>query len=393
MSTLADTAMINLSPIDWAILAVYLLFVLGIGFYLKRFARSSEDFFLAGRKNSCWVAGVAFMSANMGEMEVIGYMGTTMQYGIHAAQFYLVGAIPAMIVLGLVMMRFYYSSRIKSIPGYLHARFDEKTRIFNAVIFAIMMVLVSGISLYLLAMVMELFLGWPWHASVWLAAAFVCLYVSLAGLISAIFTEVLQFFLIWAGILIFPVLGAIHAGGIGELWSQLGQLGPGYTHLWASTASPHDKPMQYTWMSMIFGMGVVAFGYWTTDFLIIQRAFSAKDLRSAQLAPIIGSFFKMLLGVVVVGGGIVALTMAHNPASHFHLIIKNTGQVAQLTAAGAFPAQTNYDSALPLMMAYYFPRGMIGLGITAIVAMLMAGQAGNMSAFNALHVHSELAVM
>ena len=380
---------ISLSVADWSILIIYIAFVLGMGFYLKRYTKTDEDFFLAGRKNSAWVAGVAFMSANMGAMEVIGYTGTAVKYGIHCAHFYLIGAVPAMLVLGMFMMPFYYSGRIKSIPGYLKERFDEKTRVFNAFIFSIMMVLVSGISLYLLALIMRAFLGWDWHMSVWVAAGLVALYVSLSGLMSAIFTEVIQFFLIWAGILILPVFGFIDIGGPAEVWARLAEIaqGPitgsgsvaaiapgGYTSLWASTADPGLNPMQMTWMGIVFGLGMtIAFGYWTTDFLIIQRAFSARDLRSARLTPIIGSYFKILLGIVVVSTGIIALALMQDPESGFQLLARADGS-----------GLPDYDSALPLMMTRYFPQGLIGLGITAIVAMLMAGQAGNMSAFTAV---------
>ena len=368
----AAEPLITLSGLDWVILFVYIAFVIGLGFYLKKYARTDDDFFLAGRKNSAWVAGVAFMSANMGAMEVIGYTGSAVKYGIHCAHFYLVGAVPAMLFLGLFMMPFYYSGRIKSIPGYLKERFDEKTRVLNAVIFSVMMILVSGISLHLLAMIMDVFLGWSWEMSVWVAAGLVALYVSLAGLMSAIFTEVIQFFLIWAGILILPVLGFVDVGSPAEVWHRLQAVGRGYASLWASTADPALNPLHMTWMGIVFGLGLgVAFGYWTTDFLIIQRAFSAKDLRSARLTPIIGSYFKMLLGLVVVSTGLVALVLWKDKASGFELLTKPSGQ-------------PDYDSALPLMMVRYFPRGLIGLGVTAVVAMLMAGQAGNMSAFSAV---------
>lgn len=373
IASLAQTStVIDLSLIDWLILLFFIGFIIGMGFYLKRFARDDEDFFLAGRRNSMWVAGIAFMSANMGAMEVIGYAGNAMKYGIHCAHFYLVGAIPAMVFLGVFMMPFYYSGRIKSIPGYLKERFDEKTRVLNAFIFSIMMVLVSGISLYLLAMIMEAMLGWPWHVSVWVAAVLVALYVSMAGLISAIFTEVVQFFLIWAGILILPILGFIEISPA-EVWQGLESISWGHVHLWASTVDPALNPMQMTWMGIIFGLGMtIAFGYWTTDFLIIQRAFSARDLRSARMTPIIGTFFKMLLGLVVVSIGIIALVLMQD---------EGTGMRALLTNASG---EIQYDKALPIMMSRYLPEGMIGLGITAIVAMLMAGQAGNMSAFTAV---------
>ncbi len=359
---------IHLSFIDWAILLVYIGFIVWMGFYLKRYTQSDEDYFLAGRKNSAWVAGIAFMSANMGAMEVIGYSGQSVKYGLYAAHFYLIGAIPAMLFLGVFMMPFYYKNRIKSIPGYLKERFDEKTRVLNAITFAVMMILVSGIALYALALVLHTFVGWDWNLCIWLSAGLVALYVTLSGLLSAIFTEVVQFFLIWAGILLIPILGLVELKHPEQILAQLPHM---YTTLWSTSATPAANPMMVSWVGIILGLGfAIGFGYWTTDFLIIQRAFSAKDLRSARMTPIIGSYFKLLLGFVVVGSGILALALLHDPNSGFHLLHNGS--------------KVNYDSVMPLLMMRYFPSGMIGLGVTTLVAMFMAGQAGNMSAFTAV---------
>jgi SSS family solute:Na+ symporter len=356
---------IHLSVIDWIIMAVYLAFIIWIGFYLKKYVKSDKDFFLAGRKNSAWVAGIAFMSANMGAMEVIGYSGQAVKFGISTAQFYLIGAIPAMLFLGIFMMPFYYKNKIKSVPGYIRERFDEKTRLLNAIAFAVMMVLVSGIALYALALVLHTFIGWDWNLCIFVSAGLVALYVSLSGLLSAIFTEIIQFFLIWAGIMLIPISGLIDLGSPHQIASRLSHA---YTVLWSTTGSAATNPMHVTWYGLVLGLGfAVSFGYWTTDFLIIQRAFSAKDLRSAKLAPIIGTFFKMLLGVVVVGSGLVALSLLHDPNSGFTLLHHGS--------------KINYDSVIPMLMMRYFPSGMIGLGVTTLVAMFMAGQAGNMSAF------------
>jgi SSS family solute:Na+ symporter len=357
---------IHLSVIDWIIMAVYIGFVIWIGFYLKRYMQSDKDFFLAGRKNSAWVAGIAFMSANMGALEVIGYAGQTVKYGIFAAHFYLIGAIPAMLFLGIFMMPFYYKNKIKSVPGYLKERFDEKTRLLNAISFALEMILVSGIALYALALVLHTFIGWNWDLCIFVSAGLVALYVSLSGLLSAIFTEIIQFFLIWAGLLLIPISGIIDLGSPAHIASGISHT---YTSLWAASALAADNPMHISWYGLVFGLGFAAsFGYWTTDFLVIQRAFSAKDLRSAKLAPIIATFFKILLGFAVVGSGFVALSLLHDPGSSFTLLQKGSG--------------VNYDSTIPLLMMRYFPSGMIGLGVTTLVAMFMAGQAGNMSALN-----------
>ena len=359
---------IPLSVFDWIILLVYFAFIAWIGFYLKKFTKTDDDFFLAGRKNSMWICGIAFMSANMGSMEVIGYAGQSVKYGLYAAHFYLIGAVPAMLFLGVFMMPFYYHSKIKSIPGYLKARFNESARVFNAGMFVVNMILVSGIALYLQALIFHTFLGWNWDLSIWLSAIFVALYVTLSGLLSAMFTEILQFFLIWAGIVIIPVLGLVDIGGPAEIARNLSE---GFKTLWATSGSPQNNPMYITWGGLVLGLGfAIAFGYWTTDFLIIQRAFSAKDLRSARMTPIIGSYFKLFLGAVVVGTGMIALVLINNPSSGFNLLIEN--------------GKINYDSVMPLMMKRYFTSGLIGVGVTSMAAMFMAGMAGNMSSFNAV---------
>lgn len=359
---------IQLSIFDWTILIVYFGFIVWMGFYLMKFTKTDDDFFLAGRRNSMWVCGIAFMSANMGSMEVIGYAGQSVKYGLYAAHFYLIGAVPAMLFLGVFMMPFYYHSKIKSIPGYLKARFNESTRLFNAGMFVINMILVSGIALYLQALIFHTFLGWNWDLSIWLSAIFVALYVTLSGLLSAMFTEILQFFLIWAGIMIIPILGIKDIGGVGEISKHLTE---GFTTLWSTSGAPANNPMYITWGGLVLGLGfAIAFGYWTTDFLIIQRAFSAKDLRSARMTPIIGSYFKLILGAVVVGSGMIALVLLNNPSSGFSLLVEN--------------GKTNYDSVMPLLMRRYFTPGLIGVGVTSMVSMFMAGMAGNMSSFNAV---------
>ncbi len=357
---------LGLSLVDWLIIAIYFGFVLGIGFYLRRFTRSDEDFFLAGRKNSSWVAGLAFLSANLGALELLGMTGNSFKYGMYVAHFYWIGAIPAMLFLGIYMMPFYYSSRIKSVPGYLKLRFDEKTRVLNAIAFAVMTLLVSGINLYAMALVLHTFLGWNWDISMWASAATVALYVSLSGLMSAIFTEIIQFFLIWFGLFLVAILGVIEVGGIQEVFNRVPEA---YARLWANSADPSQNGMMVTWGGIVLGLGfVLSFGYWTTDFLVVQRAFSAKDLRSARMAPVIASFFKMALPFIVVIGGLVALVLSRDPNSGFSLLHDGS--------------KINYDSALPMLIARYYPTGLVGLGITALLAGFMAGQAGNISAFN-----------
>ncbi len=357
---------IGLTIIDWVIIVIYFAFILGIGFYLRKFTTSEEDFFLAGRKNSSWVAGLAFLSANLGALELLGMTGNTFKYGMYVAHFYWIGAIPAMIFLGIYMMPFYYSSKIKSIPGYLKLRFDEKTRVLNGIAFAVMTLLVSGINLYAMALVLHTFLGWNWDYSMWISAITVAAYVTLSGLMSAIFTEIIQFFLIWFGLFLVSILGIIEIGSIDQILSRLPE---SMNTLWSTSGDPMQNGMLIHWAGIVLGLGfVLSFGYWTTDFLVVQRAFSAKDLRAARITPLLASFFKMALPFIVILAGLIAIALSNDPNSGFKLL-EDGGQI-------------NYDSALPLLIKRYYPTGLVGLGVTALLAGFMAGQAGNISAFN-----------
>ncbi len=357
---------IGLHFVDWFIILFYFAFIIGLGFYLKRFTKSEEDFFLAGRKNTAWVAGLAFLSANLGALELLGMTGNTFKYGMSVAHFYWIGAIPAMLFLGIFMMPFYYSARIKSVPGYLKLRFDEKTRVLNGFSFALMTLLVSGINLYAMALILHTFLGWNWDVSMLASAVTVAVYVTLSGLMSAIFTEIIQFFLIWFGLFLVSILGIVEVGSFGDIMKRVPEA---FSHLWRNTGDPSANGMLVSWGGIVLGLGfVLSFGYWTTDFLVVQRAFSAKNLRSARLTPIIASFFKMAVPFIVIVAGLAALALSNDPKSGFALI-RDGGKL-------------NYDSALPMLIARYFPRGLVGLGITALLAGFMAGQAGNISAFN-----------
>jgi SSS family solute:Na+ symporter len=359
---------IELAWLDWSVVILYFVAIIAIGLYLKKFTKTGEDFFLAGRKNSSWVAGLAFLSANLGALEILGWTGGTMKYGMFVSHWYWIGAVPAMLFLGLYMMPFYYSSKIHSVPGYLKLRFDEKTRLLNAGSFAVMTLLMSGINLYLMALVFNVLLGWNWHASMWASAAAIACYITLGGLMSAIFTEIVQFFLIWFGLFLVSIMGIIEFGGVANVMEGLPAT---MTSLWATAGSPDDNAMGVTWLGLAMGLGfVLSFGYWTTDFLVVQRAFSSKDLRSARLTPITASFFKMALPFIVVVAGLVALKLVNLEGSGFALPVDpETGT-------------KNYDAALPLLIARYYPTGLVGLGITALLAGFMAGQAGNVSAFN-----------
>ncbi|HEX9006867.1 MAG TPA: Na+/galactose cotransporter, partial [Bacteroidota bacterium] len=338
---------ISLGFADWLIIGIYFAFVLGIGFYLKKFTRSQEDFFLAGRRNSSWVAGLAFLSANLGALELLGMTGNTFKYGMYVAHFYWVGAVPAMLFLGLYMMPFYFSSKIHSVPGYLKLRFDEKTRVLNGIAFAVMTLLVSGINLYAMALVLHTFIGWNWDVSMWASAITVAVYVGLSGLMSAIFTEIIQFFLIWFGLFLVAFLGLTEVGGFHRLITEVPQA---FGTLWSTSGNPADNGMMISWAGIVLGLGfVLSFGYWTTDFLVVQRAFSARDLRSARMTPLTASFFKMGIPFLVIVPGLVALVLSGDPSKGFSLL-HDGGQV-------------NYDSALPLLIARYYPEGLIGLGV------------------------------
>src|SRR5215470_9896394 len=369
MALSAPSTLVHLSGVDLAIIAIYFLLVLAIGFYLKKFAKTGEDFFLAGREMTAWVAGLAFVSANLGSLELLGWAGNAYQYGIMAAHWYWVGAIPAMVFLGIVMMPFYYISKTHSVPGYLQLRYGPEASALSAVTFAFMTILMSGVNMYAMAVVMQVVLGWNLHFSLITSSVTVGIYVAAGGLFSAIFNEVLQFFLIWFGALLIPILGLIETGGWSGMVARIHERFPGqdFTHMWGPMSSASHNPMGVQWIAIVFGLGAVqSMGYWTTDFLVVQRVLSAKDVRSAKLAPIIGSFFKMAVPLIVILPGLLGLAVLP-----FHLVPGNQ----------AGPGQFKYDDVLPLMLARYCGPGLLGLGITALVAGFMAGMAGNVSAF------------
>ncbi len=361
--------LISLRTPDVAIIVVYFAMVLGIGIYLKRFAKSGEGFFLAGREMTTWVAGLSFLSANLGAIELMGWSASAYEYGILAAHAYWICAFPAMVILGLVMMPFYYISKAHSVPGYLQLRYGESTRVLSGVSFAFMTVLMSGINMYAMALVMKVVLGWNIHFSIWVSSITVAVYVALGGLFSAIFNEVLQFFLIWLGALLIPILGLIEAGGWSGVVARIHKNFPqgDYTHLWRTLGSFSANPMGVHWTGVVFGMGgAIACGYWTTDFLVVQRAMAAKNLRAAKMAPILASYFKMAVPVIVVLPGLLGLALLP-----FKLVPE--------TAVG--PGLHSYNEVLPLMLARYCGPGLLGLGITALIAGFMSGMAGNVSAF------------
>jgi solute:Na+ symporter, SSS family len=393
-----------LRTVDWTIMIVYFVFVLGIGAVLKRYVKTSTDFFLAGRSIPAWVAGLAFLSANLGAQEVIGMGASGAKYGISTSHFYWIGAIPAMVFVGVFMMPFYYGSRARSVPEYLRLRFDEKTRGLNAVSFAIMTLFSSGISMYAMAKLIQIlhifdapfaWLGlpqvWIFHFSLVISALVVLGYILLGGLTSAIYNEVVQFFLIVAGFLPLVYLGLKNVGG----WTGLkATLNPAYTHSWLGMGSAHTNRLGVEWFGLSMGLGfVLSFGYWCTDFLVIQRAMAANSMNSARCTPLIAAFPKMLFPFLVILPGLIAIAL---PAQNLAGLagpraatVQGQGLVpAKLDAAGQpirdqdGAVQLDYDLATPNMLLHYFPTGILGLGLTALLASFMSGMAGNVTAFN-----------
>ena len=385
---LSSSTLVHLSPVDLVIIVFYFVLVLAIGLYLKEQANTGEDFFMAGREMTAWVAGLAFLSANLGSLELMGWAGNSYKYGILAAHWYWIGAIPAMLFLALIMMPFYYVCKTHSVPGYLKLRFGQDSQALSSISFALMTVLMSGINMYAMAVVMKVVLGWDLNFSIIVSSVTVAIYVALGGLRSAIFNEVLQFFLIWAGALLIPILGLIEAGGwdgmkakiLHNLTEQHAANPGAYTHLWSTLGNFSDNPMGINWAGIVFGLGaVIAMGYWTTDFLVVQRVLSAKDLRSAELAPIIGAAFKMMVPFIVILPGLLGLALLRDGSGNLLRLVP-----ADLAWSPAGQAQGlhGYDEVLPLMLARYCGPGLLGLGVTALIAGFMSGMAGNVSAFS-----------
>ncbi|HTK26549.1 MAG TPA: sodium:solute symporter family protein [Pyrinomonadaceae bacterium] len=368
----------NLTILDWVIMLIYFVFVLGIGFALKRYMKTSTDFFLSGRSIPAWITGLAFISANLGAQEVIGMGASGAKYGIATSHFYWIGAIPAMVFVGIFMMPFYYGSKARSVPEYLKLRFDEKTRGFNAISFAAMTVFSSGVSLYAVGLLLGSLLGWDFNFSILVAAVIVLVYVFLGGLTSAIYNEVLQFFLIVFGFLPLVFLGLRDAGGWSGLQTRLATVAtsngfaPGaWSESWRFMGDPSSNPMGVEWFGLAMGLGfVLSFGYWCTDFLVVQRAMAADSMSAARRTPLIAAIPKMFFPFLVILPGMIAIALTHQVGqSGFALPAKPDGSL-------------NYDMAIPLMLGHYFPTGMLGVGLTALIASFMSGMAGNVTAFN-----------
>ncbi len=358
---------IDLGLLDYLIILIYFVFVLGIGFLIKRTVKTSNDFLMSDRSIPLWITSLAFVSANLGAQELIGMGASGAKYGIMTSHFYWVGAIPAMVFLGVFMMPFYYGSRARSVPEYLALRFDEKTRGLNAISFAAMTIFSSGISLYALALLLESILGWDFNASIFLAAAIVMVYTLLGGLTSAVYNEVLQFFLIVLGIAPVVFIGLDKIGG----WEGVVQnLSPKMTSTWKYMGSPEENPMGVDLGSMLFGLGfVLSFGYWCTDFLVVQRAMIAKNMSEAQRTPLIAAIPKMFIPFVVILPGVIAIAL-QTAGGDYQIPMKPDG------------SSLNYDLVIPSMLSSFYPTGLLGVGLTALIASFMSGMAGNVTAFN-----------
>ncbi|MDQ1668655.1 MAG: solute:Na+ symporter, family [Actinomycetota bacterium] len=367
-----DGLRLNMDWLDYSILGVYFLVVLGIGFAARRSIRTSLDFFLSGRSLPAWVTGLAFVAANLGAIEILGMAANGAQYGVATVHFYWIGAVPAMVFLGIVMMPFYSGSKVRSVPEYLRLRFDNRAHVFNAITFAVASVLIAGVNLYALAIVIEALLGWPIWLAIIVAATFVLAYITLGGLSSAIYNEVLQFFLILAGLVPLVIVGLASNGGWGGLVDKVTankKGGEGFLSAWGGTGiGDVSNPMGANWIAIVLGLGfVLSFGYWTTNFAEVQRALSAKDMSAARRTPIIAAYPKILIPAVTVIPGLIALV--------------------EFPKLGAKSGDFQYNNAIPLLIDKYLPNGVLGIAVTGLLAAFMAGMAANVSSFNTVFTY------
>jgi SSS family solute:Na+ symporter len=357
----------TLTPVDWALLAIYFTFVLGIGFALRRAVSSSLDFFLAGRSLPAWVTGIGFISANIGAVELLGQSASGAQYGAAMVHYFWVGAIPAMVFLGLVMMPFYYGSKVRSVPEYLRLRFDPKAHLINAITFVVGSILIAGVNLFALSIILAPLLGIPRIVAIVLAAVFVLSYILLGGLTSAIYNEVMQFFVVLIGMVPLTIIAIRETGGLHRLFDTLrGDNGQAFVAPWTGTGIGGGNPVG-DWIGIILGLAFcLSFGYWTTNFAEVQRAMAAKDQHSARLTPIIGAYPKAFVPMITILPGMAALIL--------------------LPGIGT-PGNLQYNQAIPALMEKYLPQGALGVAVTGLLAAFMAGMAANVSSFNAVFTY------
>lgn len=356
---------------DYSILAIYFILVIAIGVLARRAIATSEDFLLSGRSLPAWVTGIAFISANLGAIEILGMAANGAQYGLSTVHFYWIGAVPAMVFLGLVMMPFYYGSRVRSVPEYLRRRFSRAAHLWNAISFAVAAVLNAGVNLYAMSIIIEALLGWPQWLAIVVAAGFVLAYITLGGLSGAIYNEVLQFFVIIAGLIPLVIIGLKDVGGWSGLKEKVGatSLGDKAFSTWAGTGVGHWTNPLGDWIGIVMGLGfVLSFGYWTTNFAEVQRALSAKDLSAAERTPLIGAFPKIFIPALTIIPGLIAIA-----------VIPKLG-------SGEAGAPT-YNDAIPSLMNHYLPNGTLGVALAGLLAAFMAGMAANVSSFNTVFTY------
>jgi SSS family solute:Na+ symporter len=358
---------LDLSAIDYGILVIYFVVVLGIGFIARLTIKTDIDFFLSGRSLPAWITGLAFIAANLGALEILGQAANGAQYGVPAVHYYWLGAVPAMVFLGLVMMPFYYGAKVRSVPEYLRLRFGEAAHAFNAATFAVATVLISGVNLFALALIIHLMLGWSISIAILVAAAIVLVYITLGGLTSAIYNEVLQFFIIVASLLPLTIVALHSIGGVDGLKDRVQDfkpLGDPALHAWQGLGvGDVSNPLGSDWIGLVFGLGfVLSFGYWTTNFAEVQRALSAKNMSAARRTPLIGAYPKIFLPAVIILPGLIAA-----------VTVKGLGGDAE---------DQQYNTAIPHLMGNFLPEGMLGVAVTGLLAAFMAGVAANVTSFN-----------
>ena len=360
----ADALRLDVNALDYALLAGYFAVVVGIGVAARRSIATSEDFFLSGRSLPAWVTGLAFVSANLGAIEILGMAANGAQYGTATVHFYWVGAIPAMVFLGLFMMPFYYSSRVHSVPEYMRRRFNRPTHFVNALSFAAAQLLTAGVNLYALALVVRSLLGWPLWVSVVVSAFFVLAYITLGGLSGAVYNEVLQFFVILAGLVPIVVIGLSKVGGWGGLQDKVRD--QGFFSSWGGTGVGSWTNPLGDWIGIVFGLGfALSFGYWTTNFAEVQRALSARDLSAARRTPLIGALPKIFIPALTIIPGLLAIALIPD-------FTKGT---------------PDYNNAIPALMRDLLPNGALGIALTGLLAAFMAGMAANVSGFNTVFTY------
>ncbi|HEY2602957.1 MAG TPA: sodium:solute symporter family protein [Thermoleophilaceae bacterium] len=358
---------LDLSAIDYAILAIYFVVVLGIGFVARLSIKTDLDFFLSGRSLPAWITGLAFIAANLGALEILGQAANGAQYGVAAVHYYWIGAVPAMVFLGIVMMPFYYGAKVRSVPEYLRLRFNEATHAFNAGTFAVATVLISGVNLFALALIIHLMIGWSVAIAILVAAAIVLIYITLGGLTSAIYNEVLQFFVIVASLLPLTIVALHSVGGVDGLKDRVRNfkpLGEPGLHAWQGLGIHNvTNPLASDWVGVVFGLGfVLSFGYWTTNFAEVQRALSARNMSASRRTPLIGAYPKIFLPFIIILPGLIA--------------------TVSVKGLGGSSLSLQYNTAIPHLIGNYLPEGMLGLAVTGLLAAFMAGVAANVTAFN-----------